>query len=553
MQRIRVWIAVGFVVAFELGAGAQGTGRAHAQADAAPVIERVEPTSGPPGTVVHVIGRRFGTSAKIQLGAQTLNVVSSQPNRISARIAQDAQSGHIAVVTAGGTVRGPEFRVTATPPAPVIESVAPAKGPPGTPVVLRGRNFSPRLTGNVVMLGGRPVIVRSATPVELNVIVPEVERGGPFSVRVEQAGEATSAPFEVTAATLIAAVEPPRAGPGTQIKISGNGFSTVAERNRVYLNSVPLTVKAASETQLVVQLPAKVASGKLLVDVKGAGRAYSDEPFVVQRPPTIVDITPKGGPPGTIVTVRGTNFGTSAEAVEAKLGDVKLRVRETHDTRMELEISAGATPGKLSIRVNGVGPAWSDATFAVRAPLKIIGFTPPSGPAGSEVTIEGEGFGDAPGRNRVTIGGVPARVNEVATSRLKIRVPKGKSGPIEVEVPGSGTVRTSAPFIVTVPPQVSAVTPRQGPVGTELKIEGKGFGTNPAVLKVFLGEVQLPVESVKDDLAVARVIDGATTGRLKVAVPLQGAAELAWEFKVMPASTSGPAAAGPAAAAPAKP
>jgi hypothetical protein len=169
------------------------------------------------------------------------------------------------------------------------------------------------------------------------------------------------------------------------------------------------------------------------------------------------------------------------------------------------------------------------------------------------VTIEGEGFGDAPGRNRVTIGGEVARVNEVATSRLKVRVPKGKSGPIEVEVPGSGAVRTSAPFIVTVPPEVTSVTPRQGTIGTSLTIAGKGFGNNPAVLKVFLGDVALPVESVKDDLAVVRVVEGARTGRLKIAVPLQGAAELDWQFTVLPASPAESAAAVPAVVAPAKP
>src|SRR5688572_31323811 len=62
-------------------------------------------------------------------------------------------------------------------------------------------------------------------------------------------------------------------------------------------------------------------------------------------------------------------------------------------------------PTRRSSDLNGVGPAWSDASFTVRPPLKIIAFSPPSGPAGTEVTIEGEGFGDAPGRNRVTIGG----------------------------------------------------------------------------------------------------------------------------------------------------
>jgi len=201
--------------------------------------------------------------------------------------------------------------------------------------------------------------------------------------------------------------------------------------------------------------------------------------------------------------------------------------------------------------VSGVGPAWSDAVFSVMAPLKIIGFSPSSGPACSELVIEGEGFGDVPARNRVLIGNAIARVTEVGASRLKVRVPKAASGPITIQVPGSGEARTSAPFVVTVPPQVTNVTPRQGSVGTQLAIEGKGFGTSPAVLKVFLGDVALTIESVKDDLAIVRVVEGAKTGKLKVAVPLQGATELPWQFTVVPAPAA-PAPA-PTAAAPTQP
>jgi hypothetical protein len=535
-----------------LGAVAAGsTALAQGSTETAPVIERVEPTSGPPGTIMHVIGRRFGADARLQIGATSVEVVSSQANRISGRIAEGQQSGHVAVVASTGTVRGPEFRVTARPPAPLITSIEPAKGPPGTKVVVRGKHFSPRLTGNVVTLGGQPVMVRSATPVELNVIVPEVERGGPITVRVEQAGEVQSAPFEVTAATRIAGVDPPRAGPGTQLTIRGSGFSKTIEQNRVYLNGVKLQVKSASESELLVQLPNNAASGKLLVDVQGAGRAHSAEPFVVQRPPKIVDFSPKFGPPGTVVTVRGTNFGAQAEAVEAKIGEAALFVRSARDTRMEVEIRPGTASGKLSIRVSGVGPAWSDGTFSVLPPLKVTGFTPASGPVGSDLVIEGEGFGDTPARNRVLIGNTIARVTEVGATRLKVRVPKAASGPITVSVAGSGEARTSAPFVITVPPQVTNVTPRQGPPGTQLEIHGKGFGNSPAVLKVFLGDVALAVESVKDDLAIARVAPDAKSGRLRVAVPLQGSTELAWEFKVLPPAAA--SAAAPIAAPPAKP
>jgi len=542
------------VAAFHLASVAAGVlagSAATVRADTAPVIERVEPTSGPPGTIVHVVGRRFQPKATVQVGSQRVEVVEALANRLSVRIGPSVQSGHIAVTSAGTTVRGPEFRVTPALPAPVIEAIAPAKGPPGTEVVLRGKHFSPRLTGNTVTLAGQPAIVRSATPEELRVIVPAAERPAPFVVRVEQAGEVSSARFELTAATTVSEVKPLRAGPGAQITIRGRGFSKQREQNRVYLNSVQLPVKSASDGELVVQLPTTAASGKLLVDVQGAGRAYSAEPFVVQRPPRVVDFTPRRGPPGTVVTVRGTNLGTSVDAIEAKLGDAKLSVRAVRDTQLELQIPEGARDEKLSIRVNGVGPAWSDQKFSVLSALKISGFNPQSGPAGSDVVIEGEGFGDVPARNRVSIAGQPARVLEVGPTRLKVRVAKGGSGPIHVEVPGSGQVRSAGPFVITVPPQVTSVTPRQGPVGTELRIQGKNFGTSTTVLKVQIGNHPLAVQSVQDNLAVVRVTEGTPTGRLKLTIPLQGSQELDWDFTVLP--TPPPAAAPAALPAPADP
>ena len=208
MKIVGVSVAVCSLLAAWIAAPAAG------QAQGAPVIERVEPTSGPPGTVVNVIGRRFGQGAQIRIGEQPLVLVDQLPNRLSARVPPGAASGLVAVVAAGGTVRGPEFRVTAPPPAPVIDAMEPAKGPPGTQVSLRGKYFSPRLTGNVVTFGGRPAIVRAATPQELRVIVPEVDAGATFTVRVEQAGEVQSPRFELSAATSIAQIEPERAGPG---------------------------------------------------------------------------------------------------------------------------------------------------------------------------------------------------------------------------------------------------------------------------------------------------------------------------------------------------
>jgi hypothetical protein len=328
--------------------------------------------------LVHVTGRRFAPNAKLSIGGQDIPIESRLPNRISVRIAANTPSGAVAVSGANGSVRGVEFRVTPAPPPPVIDSVEPASGRPGARVALRGKNFSPRFAANAVTLGGRPAVVLSATPQQLEVTVPEGATSGPFVVNVQPGGEAQSKPFTVTAGTAISSYSPERGVPGTELTIRGQGFAHEAAHNRVFLANVSLPIKRASETELVVTLPAKIASGELLVDVDGGGRAKAPTPLIVQLSPKILRFSPQRGHPGTVVIVRGTNFGNDPKVVEATLvggggpasAEAKLLVRSVEPTRLELEIPAAAATGRISIRVFGVGPAWSDQPFTVVPPPK---------------------------------------------------------------------------------------------------------------------------------------------------------------------------------------
>ena len=331
----------------------------------------------------------------------------------------------------------------------MIDSVAPVSGPPGTRVTLRGHHFSTRLTGNIVTLSGQPAVVLAATPDALDVTVPQGASSGSFVVRVDQAGAASTSAqrFEVSAPTAVTELVPSRGAPGSKITIKGSGFSKVPKQNRVYLNNAPLVVESAGESEIIAKLPAKAASGKLLVDVEGAGRAYSAQEFVVQRQPKIVDFTPKRGAPGTLVRVRGTNFGASVGAIEATIGETKAKVSQVANTTLQLEIPEKAVDARLSISVHGVGPAWSEALFVVVPVLRISRISPESAPAGTEITIEGEGFGSAPARNRVTIGGQAVRVLSATPTQLKVVAPRGKGGIVQVSVPGVGQERTTTPFV----------------------------------------------------------------------------------------------------------
>ena len=432
---------------YALGLMLAGLGGApgRAQAQTGPVIEDVEPTSGPPGTVVRVSGRHFPKDASVSIAGRALPVVERLPNRISVQVVEGSPSGNVAVSGQTGAVRGPEFRVTPVPPAPTITAVEPTKGAPGTRVVLRGKNFSPRLAANMVTLSGRPVVLRAASSESLELTVPQGASSGPFVVRVAQA-EVGSAPFEVLGSLVIDAVSPARAVPHGELTIRGQGFSAVAERNRVFLGNVALQVKSASERELVVVLPAKIASAPLLVDVEGGGRVTTVVPVLVQLPPQVASFAPRAGSAGTLVTVRGTSFGGDASAIEAKLVDQALSVRSATDTALELEIPAGAKSGSFSIRVHGVGPAWSEQAFVVQSVLSVKSIAPESGTVASELVIDGDGFAPAVTGNRVRIGGKVAQVLQASATRLRVRVPDGDGGEVEVQVQGAGTVAAPRPF-----------------------------------------------------------------------------------------------------------
>ena len=158
-----------------------------------PVIERIEPSSGPVGTIVRISGRRFPSNARVSAGSTALAVEDSLPNLIRARIVPNTRSGWIAVQTGAGNVLGPEFVVTEALALPIIESIEPTRAAPGAEVVIRGQHFSSRMAEDFVRFGDHVAVVTFASPVELRVVVPQDAVSGAVSVRVAQAGEVTRA------------------------------------------------------------------------------------------------------------------------------------------------------------------------------------------------------------------------------------------------------------------------------------------------------------------------------------------------------------------------
>jgi hypothetical protein len=483
---------------------------------------------------VDITGHHFRGKIEVHLGQTLLPIVRSLPNRVTVRIPEGAASGRITVTTPTGKSAAIAFRVDAPLPGPEIMGFKPNRGPPGTQVTIRGRNFDARLTRNVVMIGEHPVVVRYASPVELKIIIPEFARTGRISVEVTNAGVAKSQnSFEVSEATRIIDFQPRRGRPGTRVTISGSGFSRRRKDNRVFLNNERMRVIKASDSKLLVEIPKKASSGPLLVDVKGAGRAETkQEEFTVQYRPTVIGFSPPAAPSGSEVTLRGTNFGNNQKAVEVKLGKLPLEVRSVSDISLTVVIGEGATDADFSVTVNGVGPSFSKKRFRVLAPLHITSIEPSSGPAGSRVFVRGSGFAGSSARNKVSLAGRPLKVISARPTRLLVRISPGAGGPIKVSVTGSGTAESPKPFVVTVPPRIDGFSPGKAAVGSEVEIRGRGFGSSAGAVTVTLGGHPLKVKSVRDDLLQVGLTPGSRSGRLEVSVSLQGSTKASSELEV---------------------
>lgn len=500
-----------------------------------PVIERLEPTSGPAGTTVQMVGRYFRPEQSVRLGNTAVEIVTRLPNRWTFRIPPGTQSGRIVIdVPNVAQIIGPEFRVLAAPPLPVIADIRPRTAAPGAEVRIVGENFSPRITENVVTLGGAPVVVRTATPTELLVIVPQGAATGRFAVRVAGSGEVTAGiDLTIGAGIQITSFAPAIAPPGSRVTLTGTGFHPRPTYNRVFIGNTPCRVVTASQTQLVIEIPAAGASGTLMIEVRSGGRAYSTQPLVIQAAPTFAGFTPPAGPPGSQVRISGTNFGTDVRVVQVTIGGVAATVRGLTATEIVAEIPATAPDGPIAVIVNGIGPVTSGAPFDVVAVPTIADFQPRSGGAGTDVTISGNGFSTSAAQNRVTIMNTPCEVLAATQTQLRVRIPQAASGPISIDVVNAGTVRTSQPFVITSPPSIARFEPERGVVGSVITIHGARFGTNPALVEASLGDRRMEIRSITDQRIEAVVPAGVTAGRPRVTVRLQGTATADRDFSVI--------------------
>jgi len=257
--------------------------------------------------------------------------------------------------------------------------------------------------------------------------------------------------------------------------------------------------------------------------------------------PSITGVTPTSGQAGDAVTITGKNFSTTAANNIVKFNGTTAVVTSATSREIVTAVPSGATTGRITVRAHGhTATSSSDFTVnssSVGASPTITGFTPATGLVGAALTITGTNFSTTGADNTVKFNGTTAVVNSSTATQIIASVPEGAtSGTISVTVNGI-TAISSASFTVVSPPTITGFTPTTGEVGDTVNITGANFSATAANNIVKFNGITAAVTSSTATQIVTSVPEGATTGKITVAVN-ERTATSASDFTVESSSTS---------------
>jgi len=169
--------------------------------------------------------------------------------------------------------------------------------------------------------------------------------------------------------------------------------------------------------------------------------------------PYILDVSTLSASAGTIVTITGSNFGSTQGSSTVVFNGTTATPASWSSTSIVCAVPTGATTGNLVVTVGGT--ASNSVTFIVSAAPSgnpaIDSLSPSSGAVGTSVTITGSNFGSTQGSSTVTFNGTAvSSITSWSAASIVCAVPTGATtGNVVVTV--GGTASNGVSFTITSP------------------------------------------------------------------------------------------------------
>ena len=372
----------------------------------------------------------------------------------------------------------------------------PTSGPPGTDVVILG-NFTAGSTYTVTF--------GALTPVATGIVIgkgnvgsfdlPDLPRGT-YSVMVtSSAGDSATLPlptFTISPQIFLSAAT---GEVGDQIDVNGNGFN--ANQNiSINFDTINIAVVASNGqgvfSNTVITIPQSPAGSHLITasDQSGAspGVSFSISPEVT--------MSASEGSVGSTLIISGTGFAGS-ELIAFSLDNKGVNALDApistepngEFTNVSLVIPT-VTGGSATIKIEDSSSDTATASYLVDSTIAVI---PNSGPAGTKVTVDGNGF-QSISNSPITITYNGTVMNTSPASLIadgnggfaaNFMIPAAANGVATITA-NDNLDTASANFSVVVPTAVKSVanvvfSVLKGPVGTSVTATGTGFSGNAAI------------------------------------------------------------------------
>jgi hypothetical protein len=239
-----------------------------------PYIESVSPLSGVSSSTVFISGiylyNAFSTYS-VKFGSAEAQIASINETSIVCYVPKILVNGPVPVtvtVNSQSTVYKDEFVIE----NPVITNIYPLSATFNDEVTIEGNNFIPESGSTYVSFDGISASIKTLTNTSIVVTVPVSIDSIPRVVKVTAGvNAAISSQYFTLSPQEIYSVTPATIVGGEDITISGKNFNPEVARNQVFLDLSYLTIKTATNSQIVATVPQALSRGNLKIKVITGG------------------------------------------------------------------------------------------------------------------------------------------------------------------------------------------------------------------------------------------------------------------------------------------
>lgn len=268
----------------------------------------------------------------------------------------------------------------------LIFSVTPPEGKVGDTISIKGEGFgNVRGQKSVKFKFGKsllPVDYYEATEYpkwsdeEIKVVIPNGLQPGNVKILVSVSGFLSNmADFRIIEppSPYISNINPPYAKIGDVITIIGKYFGTTQSSNYVSFGELIASEYLYwSDTLIIVKVPQGAKSGPVFIVVKGK---KSNEYYftVLSISPTITSISPNVVNIGDIITISGSNFGSSQGTSYVSFNNINgTDYLYWNDNQIKVKVPTGLSSGKVRVSVTVSGVKSNEVEITINSKPKEI-------------------------------------------------------------------------------------------------------------------------------------------------------------------------------------